>query len=89
MDAGVADYQLVDSQGATEGTVKNLTAEGVADITSTGDTLRANHLKILSDALVLQSQATLFRSRKAKMDDEERAVMQALKVKLGLSSGRV
>ncbi|GAA6163460.1 ATP phosphoribosyltransferase [Pelagimonas sp. KU-00592-HH] len=89
MDAGVADYQLVDSQGATEGTVKNLTAEGVADITSTGDTLRANHLKILSDALVLQSQATLFRSRKAQMDDEERAVMQALKVKLGLSSGRV
>ncbi len=44
-DNGVADYQLVDSQGATEGTVKNLTAEAVADITSTGDTLRANHLK--------------------------------------------
>ena len=32
---GVADYQLVDSQGATEGTVKNLTAEAVADITTT------------------------------------------------------
>ena len=32
---GVADYQLVDSQGATEGTVKNLTAEAIADITST------------------------------------------------------
>ena len=39
---GVADYQLVDSQGATEGTVKNETAEAIADITSTGDTLRAN-----------------------------------------------
>lgn len=60
--AGVADYQLVDSQGATEGTVKNETAEAIADITSTGDTLRANHLKILSDGLILQSQATLFRS---------------------------
>ncbi|MCJ8336057.1 MAG: ATP phosphoribosyltransferase, partial [Epibacterium sp.] len=46
-DAGVADYQLVDSQGATEGTVKNETAEMVADITTTGETLRANHLKIL------------------------------------------
>jgi ATP phosphoribosyltransferase len=45
---GVADYQLVDSQGATEGTVKNETAEAIADITSTGDTLRANHLKILA-----------------------------------------
>ena len=35
-DCGVADYQLVDSQGATEGTVKNETAEAIADITSTG-----------------------------------------------------
>lgn len=83
-DNGVADYQLVDSQGATEGTIKNLTAEGVADITSTGDTLRANHLKILSDALVLKSQATLFKSRKADMDDEERSVMGTLLVQLGL-----
>ena len=44
---GVADYQLVDSQGATEGTVKNLTAEAVADITTTGSTLRDNHLRVL------------------------------------------
>ncbi|MGR3711870.1 MAG: ATP phosphoribosyltransferase [Shimia sp.] len=78
MDVGVADYQLVDSQGATEGTVKNLTAEAIADITSTGDTLRANHLKILSDAMVLQSQATLFRSRVAEMSNEDRAAMAAL-----------
>ncbi|MCH2069537.1 ATP phosphoribosyltransferase [Shimia sp.] len=83
-DNGVADYQLVDSQGATEGTIKNLTAEGVADITSTGDTLRANHLKILSDALVLKSQATLFKSRKADMDDDERVVMGTLLAQLGL-----
>ncbi|MDM7462801.1 MAG: ATP phosphoribosyltransferase [Tepidimonas taiwanensis] len=57
---GVADYQLVDSQGATEGTVANLTAEAIADITSSGETLRANHLKVLPDAVMLQSQATLF-----------------------------
>ncbi len=62
---GVADYALVDSQGATEGTVKNLTAEAIADITSTGETLRANHLKILSDGLIHPSQATLFASRTA------------------------
>jgi len=62
---GVADYQLVDSQGATEGTIKNLTAEAVADITSTGDTLKANHLKILSGPPILASQATLFASRTA------------------------
>lgn len=63
---GVADYQLVDSQGATEGTVKNLTAEAIADITSTGETLRANHLKILRDPPVHCSQATLFAARGAE-----------------------
>lgn len=77
-DAGVADYALVDSQGATEGTVANETAEAIADITSTGDTLRANHLKILSDGLVLASQATLWRSRSVKLDKIERTALQAL-----------
>lgn len=79
---GVADYQLVDSQGATEGTVKNLTAEAIADITSTGETLRANHLKILSCEAVHKSQATLFKSRTAPWSDEDRLVLSELKNKL-------
>ena len=82
-DSGVADYQLVDSQGATEGTVKNLTAEAIADITSTGETLRANHLKILSDGLVLKSQATLWRSRVTALSAAERTAMKALLAKVG------
>lgn len=61
----VADYQLVDSQGATEGTVANQTAEGIADITSSGETLRANNLKILAGDPILRSQATLFAHRAA------------------------
>ncbi|MBY6057874.1 ATP phosphoribosyltransferase [Leisingera daeponensis] len=77
-DAGVADYQLVDSQGATEGTVKNETAEMVADITSTGETLRANHLKLLADGLVLKSQATLWRSRVAKYGSADKAALNTL-----------
>jgi len=80
---GVADYQLVDSQGATEGTVKNLTAEAVADITSTGETLRANHLKILSDGLIHQSQATLYAARAADWA-EAGAVLHRLAKQLGL-----
>lgn len=81
---GVADYQLVDSQGATEGTVKNLTAEAIADITSSGETLRANHLKILSDGLIHQSQATLFAARGADWAAEgERPARLA--AQLGLS----
>jgi len=71
-EAGVADYGLVGSQGATEGSVANETAAAVADIPSTGETLRANHLKILSDGLMLRSQATLWQSRAADMDATER-----------------
>ncbi len=81
-DNGVADYQLVDSQGATEGTVRNETAEAVADITSTGETMRANHLKLLDDGLILKSQATLFRSRMAEVDETERATLKTLAAKL-------
>jgi ATP phosphoribosyltransferase len=60
---GVADYQLIDSQGATEGTVKNHAAEAIADITSSGETLRANHLKMLSDGPILRSQAMLLATK--------------------------
>lgn len=87
-DHGVADYLLVDSQGATEGTVKNETAEAVADITSTGETLRANHLKILSDGLVHQSQATLFRARMADWDDAARGAWLEVAARLGVALGR-
>ncbi|MEM6940340.1 MAG: ATP phosphoribosyltransferase [Pseudomonadota bacterium] len=76
--AGVADYALVDSQGATEGTVVNETAEAIADITSSGETLRANHLKVLDDGLILRSQATLWKSRLAAKSDVEAADLAAL-----------
>ena len=79
---GVADYQLIDSQGATEGTVKNETAEAIADITSTGETLRANGLKILADGLVHASQATLYKSRVADWSDTDRATMSEIEGRL-------
>lgn len=84
-NAQVSDYQLVDSQGATEGTVKNLTAEAIADITSTGETLRANHLRILDDALVLRSEAALFKTRAKIWNAESRAVWLALSQVLRLT----
>lgn len=83
--AGVADYQLVDSQGATEGTIRNLTAEAIADITSSGETLRANHLKLLADGLILQSQATLYAAHAAPWDAATRATLARLKARLGLA----
>lgn len=82
-EKGVADYQLVDSQGATEGTVKNLTAEAIADITSTGETLVANHLRVLSDGLILKSQATVFASKTSKWTARSKAAYAALAAKAG------
>ena len=81
---GVADYQLVDSQGATEGTVKNETAEAIADITSTGETLRANGLKVLTDGLIHASQATLFRSGTAPFGTAEKSALRQIEDRLGL-----
>lgn len=84
-DQGVADYQLVDSQGATEGAVKNLTAEAIADITSSGETLRANHLKIISDGLVHRSEAVLFAARAADWGRGGKETLAALSGRIGVA----
>lgn len=81
-EQGVADYQLVDSQGATEGTIKNLTAEAVADITTTGQTLVDNHLRILTDGMILKSQATLFAAVDAPWGAAEKVALDKLLSKL-------
>jgi ATP phosphoribosyltransferase len=80
--AGVADYQLVDSQGATEGAVKAEAAEAIADITSTGETLRANGLRVLDDGLILQSEACLWQSLVARPDAADRDAAMALLARL-------
>lgn len=82
---GVADYRLVDSQGATEAGPKNLTAEIIADITSTGATLAANHLKALEEEPILRSQAVLCVSKTADWDGSSKAALAALEDLLGLS----
>jgi ATP phosphoribosyltransferase len=56
---GIADYRIVESGGATEGAPAAGVAELVADITTTGATLEANGLKVLTDGLILSSQAQL------------------------------
>ena len=56
---GFGDYRIVESLGATEGTPAAGTAELIVDITTTGETLRANGLKILDDGVILKSQANL------------------------------
>lgn len=62
---GVSGYRIVESLGATEGAPAAGTAEMIVDITSTGATLKANHLKILEEGVILKSQATLVASKLA------------------------
>ena len=74
---GVVDYRITESGGATEGAPASGAAELIVDITTTGATLAANGLKILSDGLILKSQAQLTASLKAawspaQMDAAER-----------------
>jgi ATP phosphoribosyltransferase len=62
---GVSSYRIVESLGATEATPAAGTAEAIVDITTTGATLAANHLRVLGDGLILKSQANLAAARAA------------------------
>ncbi len=70
---GVSGYRIVESLGATEGAPAAGTAEMIVDITSTGATLKANHLKILEDGVILKSQANLVVSKTAPWGQRTRA----------------
>ena len=60
---GITQFQLVKSLGSTEIAPFTGTAEVIADITSTGATLKANNLRILKDGEILKSQASLMISK--------------------------
>jgi len=76
--AGISDYRIVESAGATEGAPTAGTAEAIVDITTTGATLAANGLKILDDGTILESQAQLAASLTADWDAEVRDTARAM-----------
>ncbi len=75
---GIADYRIVESGGATEGAPAAGLAELVVDITTTGATLAANNLKIVSDGVILKSQAQLAASLRASWTPEGLAAVRRL-----------
>jgi ATP phosphoribosyltransferase len=75
---GVVDYRITESGGATEGAPAAGAAELVVDITTTGATLAANGLKVLSDGLILKSQAQLAASLKASWSPGQLAAAERL-----------
>jgi ATP phosphoribosyltransferase len=68
---GIQVYRIVESLGATEGAPAAGSADVIVDITTTGSTLRANHLKVLDDGVILRSQACLVASKKARSAADE------------------
>ncbi|WP_099865350.1 ATP phosphoribosyltransferase [Pararhizobium haloflavum] len=60
---GIQLYRIVESLGATEGAPAAGQADIIVDITTTGSTLKANHLRVLNDGVILRSRACLVRSR--------------------------
>lgn len=82
---GIQVYRIVESLGATEGAPAAGLADVIVDITTTGSTLRANHLKVLADGVILRSQACLVASRKQRSAAAE-ATIRELAERLGRAS---
>lgn len=79
---GFTSYRIAESLGATEGTPAAQTAEIIVDITTTGTTLQANHLKVLQGGVILRSEASLIASRVADWPPEVQAAERRLSEKL-------
>ena len=63
---GVTQFKLVESLGATETYPFTGSSEIISDITSTGETLSANNLRVLKDGMILSSTACLLFSKNIK-----------------------
>ena len=67
---GVTQFKLVTSLGATEAYPFIGSSEIITDITSTGDTLRANNLRVLKDGEILKSEACMMTSKSTTKNKE-------------------
>ncbi len=84
---GVSGYRTVVSLGATEGAPAAGMAEMIVDITSSGSTLRANHLKVLDDGVILRSQAVLAARKDVAKDRRVQTMKRRLEKALAEGAG--
>jgi ATP phosphoribosyltransferase len=75
---GVTQFKLVDSLGATETYPFTGSAEIITDITSTGETLRANNLRILKDGEILKSEACMIVSKSSSKNKALKSLVKLL-----------
>ena len=75
---GVTQFKLVSSLGATEAYPFTGSSEIVTDITSTGETLKANNLRVLKDAEILKSEACMMISKSASKNSAFKKLVKLL-----------
>ncbi len=75
---GVTQFKLINSLGATEAYPFTGSSEIITDITSTGETLKANNLRILKDGKILDSKACLMVSKSAFKNSSIKKILKLL-----------
>ena len=75
---GVTQFRLVDSLGATESYPFTGSSEIITDITSTGETLKANNLRILKDGEILKSEACMMISKSSSKNKSLQSLARLL-----------
>jgi ATP phosphoribosyltransferase len=79
-EQGIHHFTLVNAEGAIEAAPTIGYADIIVDLMQTGTTLRENHLKALSDGVIVESQACLVGNRKALRDNP--TVLEAARIML-------
>ena len=75
---GVTQFKLVNSLGATETYPFTGSSEIITDITSTGETLKANNLRVLTDGEILKSEACMMVSKSSLKNKELKKLTRLL-----------
>ncbi len=75
---GVTQFKLINSLGATEAYPFTGSSEIITDITSSGETLKANNLRILKDGKILDSKACLMASKSAFKNSSMKKILKLL-----------
>jgi ATP phosphoribosyltransferase len=75
---GVTQFKIVGSLGATEAYPFTGSSEIITDITSTGETLRANNLRVLKDGVILKSEACMMISKSASKSNVLNKIVKLL-----------
>ena len=77
-ERGVTQFKIVKSLGATEIYPFTGSSEIITDITSSGETLKANNLRILKDGKILDSKACLMVSKSAFKNSSMKKILKLL-----------